>query len=113
MPLDGGEPVAVGAPYIGTVGDSACLPAPAGDGSAGTTASSSGSSSGSQQWPASFGIGAARQDGSVWQFAYGANMCPRKLNGARGLNPLESMPAALPGWRLTFTHRGGKLTAWR
>lgn len=33
-------------------------------------------------------------------------MCPRKLGGARGLHPLESLPAQLPGWRLSFTHRG-------
>ncbi|PRW59353.1 2 -5 RNA ligase [Chlorella sorokiniana] len=101
VPLDGGEPVAVGAPYIATVGDSACSPAPAGEGNAGSN------SSGDARWRAFFGIGAEQEDGSVWQFAYGANMCPRKLNGARGLHPLESLPASLPGWRLAFTHRGG------
>ena len=99
VPLHGGEPVAVGAPYIATVGDSTGLPA----------AADAGNSSGSDHWSSFFGIGAAQQDGSVWQFAYGANMAPRKLNGARGLHPLESLPASLPGWRLAFTHRGGKL----
>ena len=42
----------------------------------------------------------------VWNFAYGANMSPTKLGGARGLHPLRSLPACLPGWRLRFTHRG-------
>lgn len=79
------QPGAVNAPYIATVGEAA-----------------PGSGDAAQRW----GLGAARPDGSVWQFAYGANMAPRKLNGARGLAPLESLPASLPGWRLAFTHRG-------
>jgi len=54
-----------------------------------------------------FGLGAALPDGSVWVFSYGANTCPRKLSGVRGVQPLESLPASLPGWRLAFTHRGG------
>lgn len=41
----------------------------------------------------------------MWNFAYGANMSPVKLESARGLKPLESRPGALPGWRLSFTHR--------
>lgn len=32
-------------------------------------------------------------------------MCPSKLEGSRGLRALESAPAQLPGWRLSFTHR--------
>lgn len=104
VPLHGGDRVAVGAPYIATVGDSACKPAAAGEGSVGGS-----SSNDADRWSALFGIGATQAGGSVWQFAYGANMCPRKLNGARGLHPLESLPASLPGWRLSFNHRGGKL----
>jgi hypothetical protein len=90
LPFGGGQLLAVGTPYIATVGQP-CRPP----------------SSSRSQLVDLFGIGAARADGSVWQFAYGANMCPRKLNGSRGLHPPESLPASLPGWRLAFTHRGG------
>lgn len=46
----------------------------------------------------------------MWNFAYGANMSPSKLEGARGLKPLESQPGTLPGWRLSFTHRSAWLS---
>lgn len=98
VPFGGREPVAVGAPYIATVGE------PCG--------SQLGSSDGGVSMAAAelVGIGAARADGSVWNFAYGANMCPSKLNGARSLHPLESAPARVPNWRLSFTHRGGMVS---
>jgi hypothetical protein len=51
-----------------------------------------------------YGIG-AESPGSVWYFAYGANMSPGKLSGKRGIQPLQSRAAKLPGWRLTFDHR--------
>jgi hypothetical protein len=54
--------------------------------------------------PARFGLGGLSLDG-VWNFAYGANMSPRKLGGSRGLHPLESVPAVLKGYRPTFNHR--------
>jgi hypothetical protein len=50
-----------------------------------------------------FGLSAWQQ--GAWNFAYGANMCPSKMEGVRGLRPLESLPAHLPGWRLSFSHR--------
>lgn len=52
----------------------------------------------------SFGLG-SQYDG-VWNFAYGANMAREKLSGARGLNPMESKPGFLRGYRLSFSHRG-------
>lgn len=91
VPLGGGPPVRVDAPYLATAGPPASMP------------TSSGSALGAEL----MGLGAARADGTVWNFAYGANMSPAKLGGARGLHPLESVPARLPGWRLAFTHRGG------
>lgn len=54
---------------------------------------------------ARFGLGAAPH--GIWNFAFGANMSPRKLGGSRGLHPLESQPAVLKGYRLAFNHRGG------
>lgn len=40
-------------------------------------------------------------------FSFGANMSPNKLSSVRSIQPLQSLPASLPGWRLSFTHRGG------
>lgn len=54
---------------------------------------------------ARFGLGAA-PDG-IWNFAYGANMNPRKLGGSRGLHSFESRPGVLKGYSLRFNHRGG------
>lgn len=101
VPFGGGAPVAVGVPYIATAGaaEGAAAQQPAGSGS-------SGSGAGAGLAAELFGD-IAQPDGSVWNFAFGANMAPRKLNGARGLHPLQSLPAALPGHRLAFTHRGG------
>jgi hypothetical protein len=102
VPFGGRPPVAFRPPlpYIATVGGG-------GDEVAASTGTSGGSQPTSDLRQRLAGIGAATPDGSVWNFAFGANMSPRKLNGARGLHPLESLPARLPGWRLTFTHRGG------
>eukprot|EP00877_Chromochloris_zofingiensis_P006182 jgi/Chrzof1/1817/Cz10g22090.t1 len=52
-----------------------------------------------------FGLGAQSQ--GLWNFAYGANMCPNKLQAIRGLQPLQSKPAKLEGYSLRFDHRGG------
>lgn len=99
VPFGGGAPVAAAVPYIATAG------------AAGGTAQQQparGSSGSGGAGPAAELFGDLCQpDGTVWNFAFGANMCPRKLNGARGLHPVESAPACLPGHRLAFTHRGG------
>lgn len=87
VPFGGGAAQRVDAPYIATVG-AAC------------NASAGGDPGLAQRW----GIGAARRDGSVWHFAYGANISATER---RGVHPLESLPAVLPDWRLAFTHRGG------
>lgn len=42
-----------------------------------------------------------------WNFAFGANMSRDKLEKSRKIKPLESIPGVLPGWRLSFSHRGG------
>lgn len=102
VPFGGGQPVAARVPYVATVGDASSL-----TGSGALSGSRRRRSSSSPLAASLFGIGAARGDGTVWQFAYGANMAPSKLNGSHGLHPLESLPARLPGWRLGFTHRGG------
>ena len=52
---------------------------------------------------AKYGIGALQQ--GVWYFAFGANISPKKLTGARNITPLESRAATLPGYRLAFNHR--------
>merc|ERR1719160_38772 len=43
----------------------------------------------------------------VWNFAYGANINPWKLENVRGIIPLEMVRGFLSGWRLVFNHRGG------
>ncbi|GLC43160.1 hypothetical protein PLESTB_000856700 [Pleodorina starrii] len=42
----------------------------------------------------------------VWYFAYGSNMNPNTLKGRRQVNPLESRPAVLHGWKLSFRMLG-------
>lgn len=42
------------------------------------------------------------EDGSIWNFAYGSNMNKGVLEGRRGISPIESAPAVLQGWRLSF-----------
>ncbi|KAK9824440.1 hypothetical protein WJX72_010266 [[Myrmecia] bisecta] len=51
-----------------------------------------------------YGIGAAQE--GVWNFAFGANISPNKLENVRGITPLESVAGHLPGWALRFNHRG-------
>lgn len=58
-------PTAVDVPYVATVGGHPALPPP--------------------PPPPSLGLGEL----ACWNFAYGANMAPEKLSGARGLTPLE------------------------
>jgi hypothetical protein len=36
----------------------------------------------------------------VWYFAYGSNMQPATFRGRRGIEPVETVPARLDGWRL-------------
>ena len=58
---------------------------------------------------AKYGIGAMeeRDGGSVWYFAYGANISTKKLTGSRNITPLESRAAKIEGWRLAYNHRWG------
>ncbi|KAL4448021.1 hypothetical protein ABPG75_005240 [Micractinium tetrahymenae] len=112
VPFGGGQPRQLDVPYIATVGEPCPLLAAAGSAAAVAAAGgvNGGSGGGSSDAPAparaEFGLGSARPDGSVWVLSYGANMSPTKLSGVRGIAPLESLPAALPGWRLAFVHRG-------
>jgi hypothetical protein len=46
------------------------------------------------------------RDGSVWNFAFGANLSRRVLTGRRRIEPLESLPAVVFGWELSFDYRG-------
>ena len=46
------------------------------------------------------------EDGSVWNFAFGANLSRRILTGRRRIEPLESMPAVVYGWELSFDYQG-------
>lgn len=39
-------------------------------------------------------------------FAYGSNMHKSVFQGRRMIKPAESLPAVLPGWRLTFNQPG-------
>lgn len=73
VPFGGGEPVFLGAPYCATAGD-CCLPAASSGGGAAATAGAGGVAAIAQQL---VGIGAARPDGSVWNFAYGMPMASR------------------------------------
>jgi hypothetical protein len=59
--------------------------------------------------PARFGLGG--YSAGIWNFAYGANMSPRKLVGSRGRHPLQSVPAVLKGYKLAFNHRWALLGA--
>ena len=38
---------------------------------------------------------------NVWYFAYGSNMSASKFTGSRGIQPLATARARLPGWTLT------------
>jgi hypothetical protein len=42
----------------------------------------------------------------VLYFAYGSNMHKSVFQGRRMIKPAESLPAKLPGWRLTFNQPG-------
>lgn len=39
-------------------------------------------------------------------YAYGSNINKRVFEGRRRIKPAESVPAVLPGWRLTFAQPG-------
>ncbi len=54
----------------------------------------------------------AETDGSasaanVWYFGFGANINPWKLRTKRQILPIDQVAGRLPGWRLTFNHKGG------
>jgi len=84
VPLGGaGPPVQVDAPYVATAGPPFPEASPGGK----------------------YGLGSL--GGGVNYFAFGANINPHKLIQARRIQPLESSPAVLPGYRLEFNHRGG------
>lgn len=42
----------------------------------------------------------------VWVFAFGSNMSSAVLSGRRMIKPVESVPAILPGYRLSFNQPG-------
>lgn len=44
----------------------------------------------------------------MWLFSYGADMMPADSLRRMGLQPLQSLPAQLPGYHLEFNHRGGE-----
>ncbi|CAJ1408113.1 unnamed protein product [Effrenium voratum] len=44
---------------------------------------------------------------SLWYFGFGANINPWKLREKRGIIPIEQVCGKLPGWQLTFNHKGG------
>jgi len=46
------------------------------------------------------------EDGCVWNFAYGSNMNANVLTKRRKINPLESLPGVLHGWKLSFEYQG-------
>lgn len=43
-----------------------------------------------------------RDDGHLWYFAYGSNLCPSTFVERRGLRPFEAHCARLDGWALRF-----------
>ena len=45
-------------------------------------------------------------DGSVWNFAFGANLSEKILTGRRKIQPIVSFPASVRGWELSFDMRG-------
>jgi hypothetical protein len=38
---------------------------------------------------------------TIWYFAYGSNMSSKKFTGSRGIHPIKTARAKLPGWTLT------------
>eukprot|EP00929_Paragymnodinium_shiwhaense_P093629 TRINITY_DN53841_c0_g1_i1.p1 TRINITY_DN53841_c0_g1~~TRINITY_DN53841_c0_g1_i1.p1 ORF type:complete len:726 (-),score=125.51 TRINITY_DN53841_c0_g1_i1:463-2604(-) len=67
-----------------------------------------GGSSGGGDRRAAYKRGEALAGGQpVWNFAFGANINPWKLESSRGIKPLDAVRGKLPGWRLVFNHRGG------
>lgn len=50
--------------------------------------------------------GVEDREATVWVFAYGSNMNRDVLSGRRMIKPAESVPAKLPGYRLSFNQPG-------
>jgi len=118
VPLGGSAPPrCVDRPYIASIRNRSSGSSNSGSSqgsgppSAAPAAAAVGGSAAAGQGAAAQDVTAAAQaavaaDGTVWTFAFGANMAPSKLV-ARGLVPLESKPAVLHHHRLLFDHRGG------
>ena len=43
----------------------------------------------------------------MWNFSFGANINPLKLENKRGIKPIDKLPCKLEDYRLIFNHRGG------
>lgn len=43
---------------------------------------------------------------TVWYFAYGSNLSPEKFTQSRGIVPLASLAARIPGWKLSMSIPG-------
>jgi hypothetical protein len=91
------QPQFINAPYIASTNPAAASVPPARCAAAGPPTDPTAR--------ARFGLGAAPK--GLFNFAFGSNMSPNKLGGARGLHPVKSLPATSPGYRLAFNHRGG------
>lgn len=76
-------------------------------GSSEKSASSSAPATATRVTPGEPCQGPAATTTQVWNFAFGANINPWKLKTKRGIEPVEEVPARLPGWRLKFNHSGG------
>ena len=85
------------------------------DGTGGTGGTGGNSNSGGSDGPQAADAGAPAltlrdathaEDGSVWNFAFGANLSRRILTGRRTIEPIESWPAVVHGWELSFDYKG-------
>lgn len=48
----------------------------------------------------------AGDEGSIWCFAFGSNLCSSVLSGRRMIKPAESVPGILHGYKLSFNQPG-------
>jgi len=61
----------------------------------------------SKAWYRLFGVRLeGRPEDEIWYFAFGANMHEAVFRGRRGMNPRESRPGRLRGYRLRFNLEG-------
>ena len=61
----------------------------------------------SSRWQVAREVREQRAAASMWYFGFGANINPWKLREKRKIIPIEQVPGKLPGWRLSFNHKGG------